>query len=89
MKELMHAHEAKRLTDDINYKEIDDIKTAITSEIIKMVSEGRYEAFIFFESSNYKYKDEIIEWLENKGYKVRYEPGNQRDVPELHISWKE
>ena len=88
MKELIHALAAKQLTDSINCKEIDDIKTAIISEITKMVSKGRYEAFIFFESSNYKYKDAIIEWLENKGYKVKYNPGNQRDVPELYISWK-
>ena len=89
MKELMHAHEAKLLADSINNKTINDIKVAITGEITKMANEGQYKAIIFFESINYKYRNEAIEWLENKGYKVKYDPGNQIDGPELHISWEE
>lgn len=90
MKELIHAHAAKQLADNMNDKVLYDIKTAITGEIMAMVNKGQYKAFIFFEGSNYyRYKDEIIEWLENKGYKVKYNPGNPLDGPELHISWEE
>ena len=89
MKELIHAHEAKLIADNINDKTIVDIKAAITGEIMKMVNKGQYKAFIFFESSNCKYRNEIMEWLQNKGYKVKYDPGNQIDGPELYISWEE
>lgn len=84
----MHAHEAKRLADSINYKEIDDIKIAITHEIMKLVNNGKYKTSVFFENSNHKHKDEIVEWLESRGYEVKYDPGNQLDGPRLDISWE-
>lgn len=88
MKELMHAHEAKRLADSINDKTIVDIKAAITGEIMKMVNEGQYKTSIFFEHNIYEYRSEIVEWLESKGYKVKYDPGNPLDGPRLDISWE-
>lgn len=89
MKELIHAHDAKRLADSINNKTLDDIKMAITCEIMKLVNEGRYKTSIFFEHNFYEYRGEIIEWLESKGYKVKYDPGNPLDGPRLDISWED
>ncbi len=88
MKELIHAHDAKLLADNINHKEIYDIKIAITCEIMKLVNKGQYKTTIFFENKINKYKDEIIEWLKSKEYKVEYDPGNQMDGPVLNISWE-
>ena len=89
MKELILAHEAKRLADSINNKTLDDIKAAITGEIMNTVNKGQYKTFIFFEHNFHEYRGEIIEWLESKGYKVKYDPGNPLDGPRLDISWEE
>ena len=88
MKELIHSNDAKLLADSINQKEIDDIKIAISSKIMESVNEGQYKTSIFSINNIYKHKDEIIEWLESKGYKTKYEPGNQFDGPSLDISWE-